>query len=49
MLAVVTTIVLEPELLIVDGLKVAIVPVGNPEAARATDPLNPWRAPAVTV
>jgi len=31
------------------GLKEGVAPVGRPEALRLTDPLNPFRAPALMV
>ncbi len=40
---------LVPEPLMVGGLKLAVVPAGNPEAASVTTPLNPFRPPTLTV
>ena len=46
---VVTVIVELPLAVIVVGLKLAEAPVGNPLALSVTVPVNPFRAPMVTV
>ena len=38
-----------PDVVIEDGAKLAVTPLGKPEAPRVTDPLNPFRAPTVAV
>ena len=41
--------VVEPEPVIVVGLKLALAPVGNPDALKLTTPLNPFCGLTVTV
>ncbi len=48
-LAVVTVMVEDPEPVTEGGLKLALVPVGNPLALKVTVPLNPPRAEMVAV
>ncbi len=48
-LAVVTVMVVEPEPVTVEGLKLALAPEGSPEALKLTDPLNPLDGVTVTV
>ncbi len=48
-LAVVTVMVVEPEPVTEEGLKLAPAPVGRPEALKLTDPLNPFNGVTVTV
>ncbi len=48
-LAVVTVMVVEPEPVTEEGLKLALASVGSPEALKLTDPLNPFDGVTVTV
>ena len=48
-LAVVTVIVEEPEVVTDVGLKLAVAPVGKPLALKVTVPLNPFNAVIVAV
>ena len=48
-LAVVTVMVEEPEVVTDVGLKLALAPAGNPEALKLTVPVNPFNAATVTV
>jgi hypothetical protein len=49
LLAVVTVIVEEPEVVTVRGLKLAFAPAGSPLAVKVTVPVNPFTAPTVAV
>ncbi len=46
---VVTVMVVEPKPVTEEGLKLALAPVGSPEALKLTDPLNPFDGVTVTV
>ena len=48
-LAVVTVIVEEPEVVTDEGLKLAAAPAGNPAALKLTVPVNPFNGATVTV
>ncbi len=49
MAAVVTVVVVEPEVLTIVGEKLAPAPLGRPVTPKLTVPLKPLRAPIVTV
>jgi len=49
LLAVVTVIAEEPEVVIVGGLKLAFAPVGSPLALKVTVPVKPFTPPTVAV
>lgn len=49
LVAVVTVIVLEPEVVTDDGLKLELAPVGNPLTLNVTVPVNPLLGETVTV